>query len=374
MDNSTPFSDANPPHIATDGSGRCRYGQLPERAIAAVCDLKLWGIYAYLDLLAGRSGWLRSTCIDLARTTDRSAGTFGERAAALGAADLIMIEISGRSRIFRTARRRGERYGRLPQCVVDATGRAELWGLYAWLSLGAGPGEDSIRLSYRDAAAELRLNRARVNRLMLDLAALGLVSLAGHGDSRLIALPDAGRAGRAARQNHTLGQRPSAVAASPATLTPVALDLPPDRPANERVSERIPLGTLSRPRSHTITPLPDLNRHPLRDTTSDADTIRICVRTWEDALGPLPPGTTDAIGRYVRTGRGGAVLNAIGWASGRGVNRWGYVEEIIRTEGWLHPPPGRGGGAPALRSASEFAARRPGSAATPAPTGLVLRR
>ena len=143
-----------------------------------------------------------------------------------------MIEDSGRSRIFRTARRRGERYGRLPQCVVDATGRAELWGLYAWLSLGAGPGEDSIRLSYRDAAAELRLNRARVNRLMLDLAALGLVSLAGHGDSRLIALPDAARA---ARQDRRPRQGPSASAASPATLTPVASDLPPDRSANERV-------------------------------------------------------------------------------------------------------------------------------------------
>ena len=88
----------------------------------------------------------------------------------------------------------------------------------------------------------------------------------------------------------------------------------------------------------------------------------------------MPPGATDAIGRYVRTGRGGAVLNAIGWASGRGINHWAYVEEIIRTEGWLHPPPRRGGSAPSPQSASEFAARRPGSAAAPASTGLVLRR
>ena len=46
-----------------------RYGQLPAAVAEAAGDPGLWGVYALLDLLAGRSGWIRTTRLALAGRT-----------------------------------------------------------------------------------------------------------------------------------------------------------------------------------------------------------------------------------------------------------------------------------------------------------------
>ena len=337
----TPFAAASAT-IREPSTRRYVYGQLPERVIAAVVDLQLWGAYAYIDLLAGRSGWIKGTYAALAGATDRSAGTMRARAIALEGLGLIMIEPVGRKRILRTARRRREERGRLPGWVVDATGRVDLWGLYAWLDFHAGR-DGELRLSYAELAAELALPRARVNRLLLEAEQLGLVALSGYGSARLISLRRGGTDAASEPRSAAI----SAHAPGEPLAAPLELDAAASRTQVGRPLTRPVRSPINPHKLHTYTTNPNRIPDPRRDIAGDADLIQACRDLWVQVLGPLPHDAGPWIERYVRTGRGPKLLDAIGWTVGRGANCWRYVEEVLLTEGWLHPPASK----PSARSA-----------------------
>ena len=326
-------------------AARGGFGQLPEHVVDALVDLKLWGVYAYLDLLAGRSGWLKATAANLAARTDRSAGTFGARCGALERAGLILIEPAGRARIYRTARRRGERFGRLPASLVAATGRVELWGLYAWLDLLAG-GEGTLRMSYQDLAADLGLARGRVNRLLLDLEALNAIALVGHGDSRLIDLVPAAQSCSCAA---TRGDAPSSlrtrslrVLPGDAGAPPVGAVLDPEWSPNERGSQRAGPPLLNSGSHNNPTDRhPDLSRHNVDD--GEGDLLAACLEAWLEVIGPVSDLVATRVERHVRSGHGQDLLKAIGWCVGREVRTWRFVERVLWTRGWEQPPPGTAG-------------------------------
>ena len=360
----TPFTAASAT-IRAPSTQRYVYGQLPERVIDAIVDLQLWGVYAYIDLLAGRSGWIKATYAVLAVATDRSAGTLRARAVALEALGLIMIEPAGRKRILRTARGRREERGRLPEWVVDATGRVELWGLYAWLDLYAGR-DGELRLSYAELAADLALPRARVNRLLLEAEMLGLVALSGYGSGRLISLRSGGTDAATAPISGGAVVAAASVAPGEPLATPLELDVAATRTQVGRQLTQPVRSPINPHKLHTYTTNPDRTSALGRDISGDADLIRACRDLWVQILGPLPHDAGPWIERYVRTGRGPKLLDAIGWSTHRNVNSWLYVSRVLRSEGWLDPP----GGKPAARTSRPAG---PGKPAVDAWAGIAVR-
>ena len=352
MENCTPLTGASQPLRASFRTTRGSFGQLPEHVVDTLCDLILWGTYAYLDLRAGRSGWVKATASDLASRTDRSAGTFGTRSGELERAGLILVEPAGRARIYRTARRRGERFGRLPDSLVAATGSAELWGLYAWLGLLAG-GARSLRMSYQEIAADLGLARARVNRLLLDLEALNAIALRGHGDSRLIDLaPDvpactcassACEAAVGALEGHIrmLPDLDAAESQAGDQAPQIGSVLTADWSRNERGSQRAPTSLLNSG-SHNNPLSPHHDQHHSGAPDGDREQLAACLEAWKEVIGPVPELVRVRIERYVRSGSGDDLKKAIGWCVGRQVRSWRYVEEVLRTRGWETPPPPAG--------------------------------
>ena len=348
MENCTPLTGASQPLRASSRTPRGSFGQLPEHVVDAVCSLIFWGTYAYLDLRAGRSGWVKATAAALASRTDRSAGTFGARSGALERAGLILVEPAGRARIYRTARRRGERFGRLPDSLVAATGRVELWGLYAWLDLLAG-GARSLRMSYQEIAADLGVARSRVNRLLLDLEALNEIALVGHGDSRLIDLapevPECGGTSAATALEGNIRMLPdleSTQSRAGDQALQIGSVLSADWSPNERGSQRTSAPLLNSG-SHNNPLGPDHDQLNSSALDGDREQFAACLDAWTEVIGPVPALVKVRIERHVRSGNGADLRKAIGWCAGRQVRSWSYVAEVLRTRGWEAAPPGGDG-------------------------------
>jgi len=68
--------------------------------------------------------------------------------------------------------------------------------------------------------------------------------------------------------------------------------------------------------------------------------IALCLEVWGEVIGPVPDAARIAVERYVRSGHGEDVLNAIGWSAHRDVRTWRYVEHVLWNRSWEQPPPG----------------------------------
>ena len=95
-----------------EGRSVMPYGQLPDDLVEATGDPALWGLYAYIDLEAGRSGWMRTTYTALGERCGWDRSWAAKQVRKLVALGFLSVERQGRSGLIRPLARPGAGHSR----------------------------------------------------------------------------------------------------------------------------------------------------------------------------------------------------------------------------------------------------------------------